>query len=116
MLAYIPYMDPMGIKKNIMWFPPKHPHVFQIGLVVVLFTEGRPDPGVAPPWLLCLPPGSAAVDFVRLPRFSERFCVCDIIITNDIDGNMSNLMKLYNGYIWLIYMVSIHNIYQQYNE
>lgn len=69
--------------------------------MVVLFTEGRPDPGVAPPWLLCLPPGSAAVDFVRLPRFSEQ---CMGYITNHIDGNMSNLMELYNGYIWLIYI------------
>jgi len=29
-------------------------NTIQIGLVVVLFTEGRPQPGVSPPWLLFL--------------------------------------------------------------
>lgn len=41
-------------------------NTIQIGLVVVLFTEGRPDPGVAPPWLLCLWGASGAGSFMYI--------------------------------------------------
>ena len=41
-------------------------NTIQIGLVVVLFTEGRPEPGVAPPWLLCLWGASGAGSFMYI--------------------------------------------------
>lgn len=41
-------------------------NTIQIGLVVVLFTEGRPDPGAAPPWLLCLWAASGAGSFMYI--------------------------------------------------
>ncbi|CAE7441653.1 unnamed protein product [Symbiodinium natans] len=41
-------------------------NTIQIGLVVVLFTEGRPEPGVSPPWLLFLWAASGVGSFMYI--------------------------------------------------
>ncbi|CAJ1415724.1 unnamed protein product [Effrenium voratum] len=41
-------------------------NTIQIGLVVVLFTEGRPEPGKAPPWLLFLWSASGVGSFMYI--------------------------------------------------